>query len=106
MQLFQSATKLTKLSLVFCNLLVPEMKELTQLAQQKPILPNIVKIEYYDDEDSSYSSEVNNEIMNDLFHTLEETCPNLVPLETVLGNKQKIALGKTQDFYNYYFTYR
>jgi hypothetical protein len=54
------------------------MKELTQLAQRKPILPNIVKIQYDGDIDDRYSTEENQETLKLFFQTLGETCPYLV----------------------------
>jgi len=59
-------------------MLIPEMKELTRLAQKKPILPSIAEIEYHEDEDVRYSTEVNQEVCHLFFKTLREKCPHLV----------------------------
>jgi hypothetical protein len=49
-----------------------------QLAKQKPILPSIAEIDYHEDEDARYSTEVNKEVCHLFFKTLGEKCPHLV----------------------------
>jgi hypothetical protein len=71
------AIKLRILTLFYCGVLNPELNQLIQVAQQNPVLPKIVELNWSDEVGDRDTHEVNWEIFELFRKTLRDTCPHL-----------------------------
>jgi hypothetical protein len=78
-QILQSASKLRKFSLSYCGTSKDEMSELVLLMHQRPILPNIVDMSWFDKDvlDMDHFLDPNHEHLRLLMKTFRDKFPNL-----------------------------
>jgi hypothetical protein len=76
MQILQSGTKLKKFHLSHCGVQNDEMKELKNLMKQTPILPNVVRIGWYDSADAADNVDWDYKQHESLLETFQHTFPH------------------------------
>jgi hypothetical protein len=76
LQVLESATKMRKFCLSLCGVPNHEMKQLVDLMEQTPILPNATSILWIDDEECADEGEWDWDIFEELLDTFKRKFPH------------------------------